>query len=49
MRSRSERGERREDIRVNLSRVSLRSNGVGILEPRELSNKGVEFFNLAEC
>jgi len=49
MRGRSERGERSEHIRVNFSRVSLRSNGVGVFEPGELSNKGVELFNLVRC
>ena len=41
MRSGSERGERGEDIRINLSRVSLRSNRVGVFEPRELGDSGV--------
>lgn len=43
---RGERGEGGEDVDVDLARVRLASDGVGILEARELGNERVERLDL---
>ena len=46
VRGRTEGGERREDVDVDLARVGLRGDRVGVGEAREGGQSAVEFFDL---
>ena len=46
VRSRTEAGERRKDVDVDLARVGLRSDGVGISEAAKFGDELVELFDL---
>lgn len=46
VRGRAERGERAEDVDVDLARVGLSGDGVRVLETRELGDEVVELFDL---
>ena len=43
----TERGERAEDVDIDLARVGLAGDGVGVLKARELGDEAVELFDLS--
>jgi len=43
---RTQRSKRCQHIRVDLSRVGLRSDRIGVLEPRQFGDKSVKFLDL---